>query len=132
MQHKIHNRNMSDAIHSDRYSPSSSGAAAPRSPKRNRLHVVHTYHDLSRYLQEGGIVVKHKKSSSNFPAKLHQILSEPQFSHIIVWMVRRCVFLLCICCTNISILECEVLAHQMMCVPELFSVNSHMAAPGRY
>lgn len=50
--------------------------------------VDHTYRDLSRYLQRGGEVAKHKKSGSNFPAKLHLMLSEHEFSRIILWMVR--------------------------------------------
>jgi len=52
----------------------------------NIKKVDHTYRDFSRYLLEGGDVVKHKKSDANFPAKLHQLLSKPQFSHIIAWM----------------------------------------------
>lgn len=54
----------------------------------SRTHVDHTYRDYSRYLQEGGKVARHKKSDTNFPAKLHEILSTPEFSHIITWMVR--------------------------------------------
>lgn len=52
----------------------------------NKKKVDHTYRDFSRYLLEGGHVVKHKKSDANFPAKLHQLISEPRFSHIIAWM----------------------------------------------
>jgi hypothetical protein len=55
--------------------------------------VDHTYRDFSLYLQQMGQVDKHKKVEANFPAKLHQMLSDPHFSNIIVWMVRyyRCI-----------------------------------------
>jgi hypothetical protein len=48
----------------------------------------HTYRDMSRYLLEHGHLERHKKVEANFPAKLHQMLSDPHFAHIIVWMVR--------------------------------------------
>ncbi|KAL3757215.1 hypothetical protein ACHAWU_003877 [Discostella pseudostelligera] len=48
--------------------------------------VDHTYRDFSNYLQHAGQVDRHKKVEANFPAKLHQMLSDPQFSNIIVWM----------------------------------------------
>ncbi|KAL7538104.1 hypothetical protein ACHAXR_008289 [Thalassiosira sp. AJA248-18] len=51
-----------------------------------RLLVDHTYRDFSRYLEEGGRIIEHKKFGANFPAKLHIILSRPQFSGIIAWM----------------------------------------------
>ena len=57
--------------------------------------VDHAYHDFSRYLLEGGELVRKKKSDNNFPAKLHKILSDPDLSHIIAWMVRECT---CCCC----------------------------------
>ena len=46
----------------------------------------HTYHDFSTYIKNGGRVEKHKKSDRNFPARLHAILADDQFSHIIAWM----------------------------------------------
>ncbi len=49
--------------------------------------VDHTYHDYSRYIEEGGQLCRHKKSGNNFPARLHKILSEPEYSHLITWMV---------------------------------------------
>ena len=49
--------------------------------------VDHTYHDFSRYIEEGGELCKHKKSGNNFPARLHKILSESEYSHLITWMV---------------------------------------------
>jgi hypothetical protein len=50
-------------------------------------HVDHSYHDFSRYIQQGGEVPKHKKAGSNFPARLHHMLADPNNSHIIAWMV---------------------------------------------
>ena len=46
----------------------------------------HTYHDFSTYIKEGNRIEKHKKSDRNFPARLHVILSNEQYSHIISWM----------------------------------------------
>jgi hypothetical protein len=48
--------------------------------------VDHAYRDFSRYLLEGGELVRKKKTDNNFPAKLHQMLSDPDLSHIIAWM----------------------------------------------
>jgi len=69
---------------------SSDSNSASSSPSRVKLSgkVDHTYTDLSRYLQEGRKVSKPKKAGRNFPAKLHRMVSEPRFSHIITWMVR--------------------------------------------
>jgi hypothetical protein len=52
-------------------------------------YVDHTYRDFSRYVEEGGELVKHKKSGNNFPARLHKILSasDPGHSDVITWMV---------------------------------------------
>ncbi|KAL7534677.1 hypothetical protein ACHAXR_009370, partial [Thalassiosira sp. AJA248-18] len=49
-------------------------------------YVDHTYQDLSCFIEEGGELIKHKKSGNNFPARLHKILSEPTYSDIITWM----------------------------------------------
>jgi hypothetical protein len=51
-------------------------------------YVDHTYRDFSRYVEDGGELIKHKKSGNNFPARLHQILSDPAHLDIITWMVR--------------------------------------------
>ncbi|KAL9178689.1 hypothetical protein ACHAXT_003820 [Thalassiosira profunda] len=51
--------------------------------------VDHTYRDFSRYLEEGGKAVRCKKQGRNFPAKLHQMCSEPRYSDIIAWMVSQ-------------------------------------------
>jgi len=49
-------------------------------------YVDHTYRDFGRYVEEGGELIKHKKSGNNFPARLHQMLSAPEHSHVITWM----------------------------------------------
>ena len=46
-----------------------------------------TYRDFSTYIEQGGTIEKHKKSDRNFPARLHAMLSDEQYSHIITWMV---------------------------------------------
>ena len=51
-------------------------------------YVDHTYRDYSTYVQEGGELVKHKKSGNNFPARLHEVVSKEANSHAIAWMVR--------------------------------------------
>ncbi|KAL7542372.1 hypothetical protein ACHAWF_007162 [Thalassiosira exigua] len=50
-------------------------------------YVDHTYREFSRYEEEGGKMIKHKKSTNNFPARLHRMLSDGSNSHAIVWMV---------------------------------------------
>jgi hypothetical protein len=47
----------------------------------------HGYQDFSTYIEDGGKIEKHKKSDRNFPARLHAMLSDEQYSHIISWMV---------------------------------------------
>lgn len=49
-------------------------------------YVDHTYRDFSRYVEDGGELIKHKKSGNNFPARLHQILSDPAHAGAITWM----------------------------------------------
>jgi len=46
----------------------------------------HTYRDFSHYLERGGALVTHKKSTNNFPALLHRMLSCKENSHAIVWL----------------------------------------------
>ena len=46
----------------------------------------HTYRDFSNYIEDGGKLDKHKKCERNFPARLHAMLSDEQYSHIISWM----------------------------------------------
>ncbi|KAL7547503.1 hypothetical protein ACHAWF_010792 [Thalassiosira exigua] len=49
-------------------------------------YVDHTYRDFSRYVQEGGDLPKHKKCDRNFPARVHQMLSDPANSRAVTWM----------------------------------------------
>ena len=56
---------------------------------KNQNFVDHTYHDFSRYFDRGGGVVRHMKAGKNFPAKLHRILSDAHYSHLISWMVSH-------------------------------------------
>ena len=65
-----------------------------------RRYVDHTYQDFSLYLQQGGEIPKHKKSGSNFPARLHHMLADPSNSHIIAWMVSF-FGVVCISCKDI-------------------------------
>lgn len=62
-------------------------------------YVDHTYRDFSRYTEEGGELIKHKKSTNNFPARLHKMLSDTMNSDVITWMVSKllCVYLTCAC-----------------------------------
>ena len=54
-----------------------------------RRFADHTYRDFSTYIKDGGKVQKHKKSESNFPARLYAMLAEEKYSHIISWMVSH-------------------------------------------
>jgi hypothetical protein len=49
-------------------------------------YVDHTYHNFATFLEDGGKIEKHKKCERNFPARLHVMLSDEQYSHIISWM----------------------------------------------
>lgn len=49
-------------------------------------YVDHTYRDFSNYEDEGGEMIKHKKSTNNFPARLHLMLSDDKNSDVITWM----------------------------------------------
>ncbi|KAL7461049.1 hypothetical protein ACHAXS_001484, partial [Conticribra weissflogii] len=60
-----------DLLHESRSSPP---------PRR----VNHTYRDFSRF--EPITVSKDRRASSNFPAKLHMMLSNPEHAHVICWM----------------------------------------------
>ena len=55
----------------------------PNAPSTNRApprQIDHTYHDLSQFSFEKPHLSN--KAPSNFPAKLHQILSTPECSHV--------------------------------------------------
>ena len=65
--------------------PSSS---CPCKTKTSGSKVDHTYHDYSQYINEGGVLTKHKKSHNNFPRRLHTLISEHDNSGVITWMVR--------------------------------------------
>jgi hypothetical protein len=62
---------------------------SPPSSSSSLRYVDHTYRDFSRFVEEGGKLVKHKKSGNNFPARLHRVLSstDPCHSAVISWMV---------------------------------------------
>ena len=67
-------------------------AKTPLSSNSSSLikYVDHTYRDYSRYVEEGGELIKHKKSGNNFPARLHAMLSNEENSDAITWMVSFC------------------------------------------
>lgn len=52
-----------------------------------RRFADHTYRDYATYIADGGSVLKHKKSESNFPARLYALLSDEEYAHMISWMV---------------------------------------------
>ena len=52
-------------------------------------YVDHTYRDYSLYVEEGGELLRHKKSGNNFPARLHRMLSDETHSDVITWMVSE-------------------------------------------
>ena len=57
--------------------PPKNAPSTSRAPPRR---VDHTYRDFSQFSCEKPH--SNKKASANFPAKLHQILSTPEFSHV--------------------------------------------------
>lgn len=58
-------------------SPPKNAPSTSRAPPRR---VDHTYRDFSQFSCEKPH--SNKKASANFPVKLHQILSTPEFSHV--------------------------------------------------
>ena len=82
-------------------------------------YVDHTYRDYSTYVQDGGELVKHKKSGNNFPARLHEVVSEEANSHAIAWMVRdmSCAKLMCVCelslCDECCVLPNGAITHRI-------------------
>ena len=89
-------KNLHDSLSSSRVPPaaSSSLSTSPssaseikgnNSSKLQPRRTDHTYHDYSN-LVLGDNFKKGKKADSNFPAKLHKILSNSAVSHIICWM----------------------------------------------
>ena len=53
---------------------------AATTPSNRLRYVDHTYRDFSHYIEEGGELVKHKKSTNNFPARLHRMLENEEHS----------------------------------------------------
>lgn len=72
----------------------------PRQRKKSKVKesiIDHTYRDYSQVEvssdDEGVSVTDDKKQSRlqpNFPAKLHAIVSNPNYQHIVCWQVRQC------------------------------------------
>ena len=59
---------------------SSSASSSNRAPPRR---IDHTYCDYSNFSTEDLPVLK---APTNFPSKLHHILSDPEYQHVISWM----------------------------------------------
>ena len=67
-----------------------------KKPKVKESVIDHTYRDYSQVEvssdEEGASVEDDKKQSRlqpNFPAKLHAIVSNPNYQHIVCWQVRE-------------------------------------------
>mmetsp|Transcript_27391 Transcript_27391/g.54803 ORF Transcript_27391/g.54803 Transcript_27391/m.54803 type:complete len:369 (+) Transcript_27391:214-1320(+) len=71
-----------DATSSDHLPHESRRESRPSPPPPRRVN--HTYRDFSRF--EPISMNKDRRSSSNFPAKLHMMLSNPEHAHVISWM----------------------------------------------
>ena len=66
-----------------------------KKPKVKESIIDHTYRDYSQVevssddeTTGGGDDKKHSRLQPNFPAKLHAIVSNPNYQHIICWQVR--------------------------------------------
>jgi len=69
--------------------PAQFGLAVAAMPPNHDVfprYANHTYRNFSTFIEDGGKIEKHKKSGKNFPARLHAMLSDEQYSHIISWM----------------------------------------------
>lgn len=65
-------------LNSDDEKTGADGIAAPTSHSRRR--VDHTYRDYSKFPLEE--LPTRKRAPTNFPSKLHQILSNPEYAHV--------------------------------------------------
>ena len=106
-------------LHLSAFADDNNNSAGEVDESLPRRFTDHTYHDFSNYIKEGGKLKKHKKSESNFPARLHAMLSDEQYSHIITWMVsfRELVYLLFWIACKTSILT---MLHPYSGLPLLF------------
>ena len=66
-----------------------------KKPKVKESIIDHTYRDYSQVevssdeeTTGGGDDKNHSRLQPNFPAKLHAIVSNPNYQHIICWQVR--------------------------------------------
>lgn len=66
--------------------------AANRAPPQR--HVDHTYRDFANFPLEE--LPTRKKAPTNFPSKLHQILSNPEYDHVSQNDKYFCLGLLCL------------------------------------
>lgn len=73
-----------------------------KKPKVKESVIDHTYRDYSQVEvssdEEGGasaadVDKKQSRLQPNFPAKLHAIVSNPNYDHIISWQVRTFIFI---------------------------------------
>lgn len=64
-------------------------------------YVDHTYRDFSHYIEEGGELIRHKKSHDNFPKRLHKLVSG-EHSDVITWMVSAVYCNRCTWCTMLK------------------------------
>ena len=132
------NKSITDTGHSqDNTCPSGIAIAEDEERSSRRPYVDHTYHDFSHYFQEGGKTIKHKKADANFPAKLHQMLAETQFAHIITWMVSStqmsCYVINSYFYRKIRSVDYWVFAHLNCTVfSKMLHSYSHMDAPSRF
>ena len=101
-------------------------------------YTVHTYQDYSTFIKEGGVITKHKKSNRNFPARLHAILSNDQYSHIISWRVSNPINTYQVQHDIISLISIHYsILCLLWCNPHtriflsFFLLLSHMVVPGR-
>lgn len=65
-------------------------SSPPERKKRKAALIDHTYRDYSRVEVSDDVPAgedhRHLKGQPNFPAKLHEIMSNPEYRHIIGWM----------------------------------------------
>lgn len=84
-QHQQHHDHNYDAV----AAPTSSIIAPPPTTLPPR-RVDHTYRDFSNFPIDELPAARGKRTPTNFPSKLHQILSNPEYAHV-SWNDARCI-----------------------------------------
>lgn len=107
-----------------------------KKPKVKESVIDHTYRDYSQVEvssdEEGAAGADDKKQSRlqpNFPAKLHAIVSNPNYDHIISWQVRTIICILLLLLSSLAFAKDRIF-FALNCIA-MIPNNSPMEEVGR-